>query len=92
MAALRLLRIYWENPPTGAFQVEYQDTLRPNRRIRDRYPARGFVSVGEAARITGTPRRTMYHWVEVGDVDCVRDHDGYLKIPLYEVRRLLGKE
>lgn len=92
MAALRRVQIYWENPPTGAFEVEYEDTLRPNRRVIERYPARGFVSVGEGARITGTPRRTLYHWLTTGEVDYVETDDGNYRIPMSEIRRLLGKE
>ena len=91
MAALRRIRILWENPPTGAFKVEYEDTLRPNRRVIDQYPVRGFVSVGEAARITNIPKRTLYYWLKKKKLrEKKADSDNY-RIPLSEVRRLLKR-
>jgi hypothetical protein len=69
--------------------VEYIDTRRPNRVIQDEYPARGLVSIGEAARITDTARRTMYDRVERGEVRSVVASDGQRMIPLSEVRDIL---
>ena len=94
-AALRRVRIYGSNPgDDGSIEVEYEDTVRPNRRVFERYPARGFVTVTEAARNTEIPRRTLYNWINSGDpvLDYNEDEDGQYLIPMREIRRLLEQE
>ena len=77
-------------PPRGAFEVEYRDTLRPNRRIIERYEKEGEVTVAEAARILERSPRTIYNWIEAGDLDVI---DGTpVQIPLNEIRRILREE
>lgn len=69
--------------------MEYEDTLRPNRRVIDEYPVRGSVTVGEAARITNIPKRTLYYWLEKGKLREKNADSDKFRIPLSEVRRLL---
>lgn len=89
MAAFKRIQID-PYPPRGAFEVEYRDTLRPNRRIIERYEKEGEVTVAEAARILERSPRTIYNWIEAGHLEVVGEDP--FQIPLDEIRRILREE
>lgn len=91
MAALERIRIWWDNPP-GGFRVEYEDTLRPNRKVIEEFSEGDSVSVGEAARITGIPRRTLYNWIEAKILKTDDSDPDHYFIPISEIRRLLKEQ
>lgn len=82
--------IYWDNPqgPGAGWTIEEEIE---GEVYETRYEGRGLMTVADAAEALDVNRKTVYRWIEDGEIRAVMK-GGALRIPNSEVKQLLLEE